>query len=191
MKLRLFILLAVLILNNHVVSADVGDFAINDFMNTYSGNKQSTNSAAQKSPAQSVDFTPYMKDLNARIKQNFVPPRGSNAKKIVVLFSVKKDGTLLSAKILASSNDEQADIAALRAIANTKMYPLPKEFNGEKIDIQFTFDYSMFRNRQPAYTPNPNAPWYNPSDSPKYTGAFDRNAYEQWYKEHKRLRNSK
>ena len=95
--------------------------------------------------ADNVDFRPYMRRLQRRIKRNWDPPKGSETKKVVVLFKIGKDGTLLSSEIFKTSGDKAADKAALLAIAISAPYePLPKEYTEESIDIQFAFDYNVF-----------------------------------------------
>ncbi len=90
------------------------------------------------------DFGPYMRDLQRRIKMNWDPPKGNESKRVVVLFSIAKDGRLLNYRIYQSSGLPKADEAALKAVRLTAPFrPLPSEFKGESIDIQFTFDYNV------------------------------------------------
>lgn len=92
-----------------------------------------------------VDFKPYMKNLQKQIKHNWSPPSQKSSKKTVALFKIKKDGTLSGLKILNSSGNEKYDQRALEAIKKTAPFlPLPEDFNGKSIDIQFTFDYNVF-----------------------------------------------
>lgn len=97
------------------------------------------------SNANDVDFGPYMRELQRRIKMNWDPPQGSESKRVVVLFKVAKDGRLLSSRIFQSSDVYDVDRAALNAVALTAPFRrLPSDFNGQSIDIQFTFDYNVF-----------------------------------------------
>ena len=87
------------------------------------------------------DFGPYMRELQRSIKLNWEPPKGSEDKTVVLLFKIAKDGRLLSSKIHKSSGLQSADQAALKAVELTTPFnPLPQDFNGENIDIHFTFD---------------------------------------------------
>ena len=91
------------------------------------------------------DFGPYMKDLQRRIKMNWDPPKGNESKRVVLLFSISKDGRLLNVKVSKSSGVPAADRAAINAVQLTAPFrPLPAEFKGQKVDIQFTFDYNVF-----------------------------------------------
>lgn len=91
------------------------------------------------------DFGPYMRELQRRIKLNWDPPKGNESKTVVLLFKIAKDGRLLSSKVHRSSGLPSADQAALKAVELTAPFrPLPADFKGQSIDIQFTFDYRVF-----------------------------------------------
>lgn len=91
------------------------------------------------------DFGPYMRDLQRRIKMNWNPPKGNESKRVVLLFKIAKDGRLLSCSVFKSSGLPSADKAAIDAVKLTAPFkPLPAEFKGQSIDIQFTFDYNVF-----------------------------------------------
>ncbi len=91
------------------------------------------------------DFGPYMRELQRRIKMNWDPPKGNESKRVVLLFKIAKDGRLLSCSVFKSSGLPGADKAAISAVQATAPFkPLPAEFKGQSIDIQFTFDYNVF-----------------------------------------------
>ncbi len=91
------------------------------------------------------DFGPYMRELQRRIKMNWDPPKGNESKRVVLLFKIAKDGRLLSCSVFKSSGLPGADKAAINAVQATAPFrPLPAEFKGASIDIQFTFDYNVF-----------------------------------------------
>ncbi len=91
------------------------------------------------------DFGPYMRELQRRIKMNWDPPKGNESKRVVLLFKIAKDGRLLSCSVYKSSGLKSADDAALNAVKLTAPFrPLPAEYKGASIDIQFTFDYNVF-----------------------------------------------
>lgn len=61
------------------------------------------------------------------------------------MFKIGKDGKLLSAKILKSSGNKKAYNAALKALQNTQPFkPLPVQYKGKDINVQFTFDYNVW-----------------------------------------------
>jgi len=91
------------------------------------------------------DFGPYMRELQRRIKMNWDPPKGNESKRVVLLFKIAKDGRLLSCRVSKTSGLPSADQAALKAVELTAPFrPLPADFKGQSIDIQFTFDYNVF-----------------------------------------------
>ncbi len=91
------------------------------------------------------DFGPYMRELQRRIKMNWDPPKGNESKRVVLLFKIAKDGRLLSCSVYKSSGLPTCDKAAINAVQTTAPFrPLPAEYKGSSIDIQFTFDYNVF-----------------------------------------------
>ena len=91
------------------------------------------------------DFGPYMRELQRRIKMNWDPPKGNESKRVVLLFKIAKDGRLLSCSVFKSSGLQNADNAAINAVKLAAPFrPLPPEYKGASIDIQFTFDYNVF-----------------------------------------------
>lgn len=91
------------------------------------------------------DFGPYMRELQRRIKMNWDPPKGNESKRVVLLFKIAKDGRLLSCSVFKSSGLPNADKAAINAVHLAAPFrPLPPEYKGSSIDIQFTFDYNVF-----------------------------------------------
>lgn len=91
------------------------------------------------------DFGPYMRELQAKIKRNWDPPKSDNSKRVVLIFTIAKDGRLLNVKIGRSSGIPSIDKAAISSVEYSAPFrPLPKEFRGSDIDIHFTFDYNVF-----------------------------------------------
>jgi TonB family protein len=91
------------------------------------------------------DFGPYMRELQGKIKRNWDPPKSDNSKRVVLIFTIAKDGRLLNVRIGKSSGIPSADRAAVSAVEYSAPFrPLPKEFRGSDIDIHFTFDYNVF-----------------------------------------------
>ena len=91
------------------------------------------------------DFGPYMRELQRRIKMNWEPPKGNESKRVVLLFKIARDGRLISHSVYKSSGLPAADRAAMHAVELTAPFkPLPPEYKGDSVDIQFTFDYNVF-----------------------------------------------
>lgn len=91
------------------------------------------------------NWGPYMRDLEQRIKRNWSPPKGDTSKRVVITFTISRDGRLLSKRLVKSSGVALADQAAMSAIELTAPFrPLPPEFKGQSVPIEFTFDYNVF-----------------------------------------------
>ena len=91
-----------------------------------------------------ADWGPYMRELERRIKRNWNPPKGDTSKRVVMLFTIGRDGRLISVKTLKSSGSPESDRAAKAAIELTAPFKsLPPEFKGNNVDIEFTFDYNV------------------------------------------------
>ena len=90
------------------------------------------------------NWGPYMRDLEQRIKRNWSPPKGDSSKRVVITFTIGRDGRLLSHRVTKSSGVPLADRAAMSAIELTAPFrPLPPEFKGQSVPIEFKFDYNV------------------------------------------------
>ena len=123
------------------------------FSNSYGGGRANMGNPGPGNPngapgidaIKEPDFGPYMKELQRRIKMNWDPPKGNESKRVILLFSIARDGRLLNVKVHRSSGLSAADNAAIEAVKLTAPFrPLPPEFKGQSVDIQFTFDYNVF-----------------------------------------------
>ena len=99
-----------------------------------------------------IDFGPYMADLQRRIKRAWFPPKGNESKRVMVVFKVHRNGTMSNLRLARSSGLAIADQAALKAVTNAAPFrPLPAGAP-EDVDIQFTFDYNVFKSGRSAGT---------------------------------------
>jgi len=90
------------------------------------------------------NWGPYMRDLEQRIKRNWTPPKGDSSKRVVIKFTIGRDGRLVAIKTLRSSGSPENDRAAKAAVELTAPFKsLPPEFRGNSVDIEFTFDYNV------------------------------------------------
>jgi len=75
------------------------------------------------------DFGPYMRDLQQRIKRNWEPPKGEESRRVVILFTIARDGRLMSKRITKSSGLAAADKAAMSAVELSAPFkPLPADY---------------------------------------------------------------
>ena len=92
----------------------------------------------------SPQWGPYMRALEAKIKQNWHPPKGDQSKRVVLLFKIGKRGELLSVRVSKSSGSQANDQAAISAVQMSAPFrALPPEFTGSSVEIDFTFDYNV------------------------------------------------
>ncbi|MBD5402387.1 TonB C-terminal domain-containing protein [bacterium] len=99
---------------------------------------------SRKQKLDNVDFGPYLENLQNSIKAKWIPAKSKTSNSVVLLFSLNKKGKVISSKVLESSGSELIDKAAIKALYKAAPFgKLPSEFKGEKIEIQFTFDYNI------------------------------------------------
>jgi TonB family protein len=92
-----------------------------------------------------VAFGPYMARIQEMIKQRWKPPRGSESKRIVVHFAINRDGSLSNLRLMQTNGDTLANEAALSAVRNAAAFPPLPVGSAPSIDIEFTFDYNVFK----------------------------------------------
>lgn len=90
-----------------------------------------------------VDFGPYLSEMQRRIKRAWFPPKGNESKKIVMKFTIHKDGSVTDIRLSRSSGLQIADEAAMTAIQNAGLPPLPPGTD-DQVQVKFTFDYNVF-----------------------------------------------
>ena len=64
---------------------------------------------------------------------------------MVIVFRLRKNGTLESMKLSSSSGESETDKSAFRAIsaATKQPLPLPKDFSSDSLDVLYTFKYNV------------------------------------------------
>jgi TonB family protein len=90
-----------------------------------------------------VDFGPYLAEMQRRIKRAWFPPKGNESKKIVLKFKIARNGSVSDIRLSRSSGLQIADEAAMTAIQNAGLPPLPAGTD-DQVEIKFTFDYNVF-----------------------------------------------
>src|SRR5262249_33877052 len=95
------------------------------------------------------DFVRYIGLLMNRLRYNWyslIPEaahRGAKGK-VIVIFTIIRNGTVQNLRMVASSKVEILDRAATAAIkASDPFAPLPADFKGEYIDLQLDFLYNI------------------------------------------------
>ncbi len=91
------------------------------------------------------DFSKYMLELQRRIKRAWFPPSHTEKNRVKVLFKIHANGEMSNLRITESSGLAIADQAALAAVRNAAPFAHLPENSPENVDIEFTFDYNVFK----------------------------------------------
>lgn len=96
-----------------------------------------------------VDFRPYLIRILAAVRRNWQAVMPESARmgqrgRVLVQFSVDRQGRVPKLVISAPSGAPALDRAAVAGISASNPFPpLPAEFKGEQIRLQFTFTYNQ------------------------------------------------
>jgi TonB family protein len=96
---------------------------------------------------ESINWGPYMADLQSRIKRAWFPPHREEKRRVVVIFKIHENGELSNLHLSSSSGIAEADKQALAAVENAAPFRHLPKGKTENVDIQFTFDYNVFNGR--------------------------------------------
>jgi TonB family protein len=105
------------------------------------------------SDTRGVDFGPYLARVVYNVKRNWysmIPVAAKLGQKgrVGIVFEILKDGSVPQLRLVATSGADSLDRAAVGSIqASNPFPPLPEEFTGEHLVLQFIFLYNI------GYTP--------------------------------------
>ncbi len=100
------------------------------------------------SDPQGVDFWPYLVKVLSTVRRNWFAVIPESARlgrqgKTVIQFAISRDGSVPKLVIATPSGAEALDRAAVAGIsASNPFMPLPPEFKGSQIRLQFVFKYN-------------------------------------------------
>lgn len=103
------------------------------------------------SDAQGVDFTSYLRQILQTVKRNWqavIPEsvRFGRRGKVSVVLSINRNGQIEKLVFAEQSGSDPLDKAAVAGVSMSQPFPpLPPEFKGEKIVVQFNFAYNAPR----------------------------------------------
>lgn len=103
------------------------------------------------SDAAGVDFGPYLKQILASVKRNWmmvIPESVKTGRRgtVLIQFIVDRHGAVPKLVIATSSGTEAFDRAAVAGISASNPFPpLPAEFKGDQIRLQLAFQYNAPR----------------------------------------------
>lgn len=98
-----------------------------------------------------IDFTAYLIRVLAAVRRNWYSVIPESAKlgrggKVVIQFAIARDGSVPKLVIAMPSGADPLDRAAVAAISATNPFPpLPGEFKGSQIRLQFAFQYNVIK----------------------------------------------
>jgi TonB family protein len=96
-----------------------------------------------------VDFRPYLTQILTIVRRNWFSVMPESAKlglsgRVGVLFAIAKSGNVTKANFASQSGARALDQAAIAAISMSNPFPpLPGEFKGDRIVLQFNFAYNI------------------------------------------------
>jgi TonB family protein len=101
------------------------------------------------SDAQGVDFKPYLIRILALVRQNWLAilpesARLGNRGTVQLMFIIDRNGQVPKLVIASPSGSPSLDKAAVAGVSATVPFPpLPQEFKGKEIRLQFSFKYNI------------------------------------------------
>lgn len=96
-----------------------------------------------------VDFRPYLVTVLSAVRRNWfavIPEsvRYGRRGKVIIQFAISRDGKVPKLVIASPSGADALDRAAVAGISASNPFPpLPSEFRGEQVRLQFVFLYNM------------------------------------------------
>jgi TonB family protein len=112
----------------------------------------STEAPTILSDTRGVDFGPYLARIVYIVRRNWYAVIPESARlgekgRVGVVFEILKDGSVPQLRLVASSGSDPLDRAALTGIhASIPFPPLPQEFTGNHLVLQFIFLYNLSAN---------------------------------------------
>lgn len=96
-----------------------------------------------------VNFRPYLIRILAAVKRNWLAVYPESARlgrigRVQIQFAIARDGSVPKLVIASPSGTRAFDLAAVAGIdSSTPFPPLPEDFKGSQVRLQFTFSYNM------------------------------------------------
>ncbi len=89
----------------------------------------------------------YVQIIQRKVSENWlkyeVDPKISTAERVYITFDVARDGHPFNVRVEQSSGVPSLDVSATRALQRIDTFgPLPPDYSGSKISVEYWFDYS-------------------------------------------------
>lgn len=92
-----------------------------------------------------VDFSGWMAKMKQDIQKKWTPPKGLESRKVLVGFTIMRDGRITDPQVVQGSGVPEVDKSALDALqAASPLDPLPKGAP-QSVDIKYKFDWNVRR----------------------------------------------
>ena len=86
----------------------------------------------------------YLRDVHRRIKKAWTPGSDDATSSAQIMFRIRKNGRLISMKLVHSSGESETDQSAMHAVtASAPFKPLPNDFPADYLDLLYTFNYKV------------------------------------------------
>jgi TonB family protein len=127
----------------------MGSGGYSDPMNQSARPGQNFGTLQLLSDPQGVDFRPYLIQVLAAVKRNWLAVLPESARfgrsgRVAIQFSIARNGYVPKLVIASPSGADALDRAGVAGIsASTPFPPLPAEFKGADIRLQLVFSYNM------------------------------------------------
>jgi protein TonB len=79
--------------------------------------------------------------VNQTVSRNWYKPDVSAPRRAYIQFDIMRDGSPTNVRIEQSSGVPELDQLAMRAVQRSEFGPLPPEYSGNKVSVEFWFDY--------------------------------------------------
>ncbi|MGA7514612.1 MAG: energy transducer TonB, partial [Candidatus Sulfotelmatobacter sp.] len=89
----------------------------------------------------------YVRVIQQKVSENWlkyeVDPGITTAQRVYVTFDIARDGHPFNVQVEQSSGVPSLDQSAVRAVQRIDTFgPLPQDYSGNKVSVEFWFDYS-------------------------------------------------
>jgi len=92
-----------------------------------------------------ADFTEWINRFKNEVYRNWILPQPALMGfkgHVAFEFTVERDGTMSSLRMLRSSGTPALDRAAQNALSGSRFIPLPKDYGPPRVTMQVTFFYN-------------------------------------------------
>lgn len=86
-------------------------------------------------------FAYYVQRVNQTVSRNWFKPDLEAPHRAYVVFDIMRDGSPTNVRVTQSSGVPSLDQLAQRAVQRSDFGPLPPEYTGSKVSVEFWFDY--------------------------------------------------